>query len=108
VAGFRDRQPYAVLVRNSLPRSNHRAHLLVCDPTAHRLYELFLRAADRRWLSRTYGAVDEGNVDDAGKFGAEGLLEAGADRTSFAEVTGFDGLVGQLLETIESERAATA
>ena len=106
VAGFRDRQPYAVLVRNSLPRSNHLAHLLVCDPATHRVHDLFLRAADQRWLARTYRAVDEGNVDDAGKFGAEGLLQAGADRTSFEEVTGYDGLVGRLLETIGRERAA--
>ena len=108
VAGFRDRQPYAVLVRNSLPRSNHLAHLLICDPATHRLHELFLRAADRRWLSRQYRPVNEGDVDDAGKFGAEGLLQAGADRTSFEEVTGFDGVVGQLLVAAESERTASA
>ena len=50
----------------------------------------------------------EGDVDDAGKFGAEGLLQAGADRTSFEEVSSFDGLVGRLVETINSERTAPA
>ena len=108
VAGFRDRQPYAVLVRNTLPRSNYLAHLLVCDPTRRRLHELFLRAADRRWLARTYTSIDEGEVDDAGKFGAEGLLQAGADRTTFEEVNDFDGIAGRLLETIESERTTPA
>ena len=108
IVGFRDREPYAVLVRNSLPRTRHLAHLLVCDPAAHRVHELFLRAADRRWLTRTYSAVNEGDVDDAGKFGAEGLLQAGADRTSFEEVSSFDGLVGRLVETINSERTAPA
>jgi hypothetical protein len=108
IAGFRDRQPYGVLVRNSLPRSNHLAHLLVCDPAAHRLYELFLRAADRRWLTRTYRRINEGDVDDARKFGAEGLLQAGADRTSFEELTSLEGVVGQLLETIEGGRTTAA
>jgi hypothetical protein len=107
VVGFRDRQPYGVLVRNSLPRSKHLAHLLVCDPAAHSLHELFLRAADRRWLGRTYRSVNEGDVDDTGKFGAEGLLQAGADRTSFEEVTNFQGVVGGVLRTIQGEPATT-
>lgn len=106
LAGFRDRQPYAVLVRNSLPRSNHLAHLLVCDPATHRLHELFLRAADRRWLVRTYRPVNEGDVDDAGKFGVEGLLQAGADRTSFREATDYEGVLGHLLEAIADKRGA--
>ncbi len=106
VAGFRDRQPYGVLVHNSLPRSNHLAHFLICEPAAHRLHELFLRAADRRWLSRTYKPVNEGDVDDAGKFGVEGLLQAGADRTSFKQVTTFEGIIGDLLQAIQGEPAA--
>jgi len=106
VAGFRDRQPYGVLVRNSLPRSNHLAHFLICEPAAHRLHSLFLRAADRRWLSRTYKPVNEGDVDDAGKFGVEGLLQAGADRTSFKQVTTFEGIIGDLLQAIQGEPAA--
>jgi hypothetical protein len=105
VVGFRDRQPYGVLVRNSLPRSNYLAHLLICEPAAHRLHELFLRAGDRRWLRRTYRPVHEGDVDDAGKFGAEGLLQAGADRTSFEEITSFDSVAGELLQAIEGEAA---
>jgi hypothetical protein len=82
------------------------AHLLICEPAARRLHELFLRSADRRWLGRTYKTVNEGDVDDAGKFGAEGLLQAGADRTSFEVITSLDSVVGRLLGTIESERAA--
>jgi hypothetical protein len=101
VVGFRDRLPYAVLVRNSLSRSNYLAHLLVCDPKAHRLYELF-RRADGSWVGRTYSPVTKGDVDDAGKFGAEGLLQAGASRSPFEVISSLDGLVGVLLKTIES------
>ena len=44
----------------------------------------------------------------AGKFGAEGLLQAGANRTSFKELTSLDGVAGQLLKTIEAERITVA
>lgn len=108
VAGFRDDQSYAVLVRNSLPRSTHLAHLLICEPAAHRLTELFLRATDHQWLARTYKPVSEGDIDAAGRFGVEGLLQAGVDRTSFAEVATLDGVVGSLLETIAARPKAGA
>jgi hypothetical protein len=108
IAGFRDRQPYAVLIRNSLARSNYLAHLLICEPKSHRVHELFQRAADRRWLARTYSPVEEGDVDDAGKFGAEGLLQAGASRSAFKEITSYDdGAVGRLLAEFVGERVAT-
>ena len=79
--------PTAFVVRERVPslRKELLAHLLICDPSGHRVYELSWRAADRRWLARTYTSIAEGDVDDAGKFGAEGLLQAGADRTTFEE-----------------------
>ena len=58
-----------------------------------------------RWRSRQ-DPVNEGDVDDAGKFGVEGLLQAGADRTSFQEVTGYEGILGRLLQAIGSGQGA--
>jgi hypothetical protein len=104
VAGFRDRRPYAVLVRNSRPRSKYLAHLLICDPKALRVYELFHRATDRHWLGRTYSPVGEGTVDDAGTFGAEGLIQAGASRSAFEVISGSEGIVGDLLRQIQFDR----
>jgi hypothetical protein len=108
IVGFRDRHPYAVLVRNTMPRSKYLAHLLVCDPRARRLHELFQRSADRCWIGRLYSPVDEGMVDDVGKFGPEALLQASASRTPFAEVGDGEGIIKALLLRIESRRAAPA
>ena len=97
IVGFHDQQPYGVLVHNDAPRSNHLAHLVICDPAKHRLYELFQRAADHCWISRTYSPVTEGTVDDASKFGVQGILDAGTSRTPFAVVSDLSSLAGELL-----------
>src|SRR5215211_3188327 len=65
IVGFAERQPYAVLVRNTMSRSKHRAHLLGCDPQTRRLHELFQRSTDQHWLGRTFAPVDAAMVDEA-------------------------------------------
>jgi hypothetical protein len=107
IVGFAERQPYAALVRNATARSKYLAHLLVCDPQKQCLHELFLRAADQRWLGRLYAPVDEGTIDDAGKFGPEALLQASASRTPFSEFAG-EGIVRTLLGSIETRKGVIA
>jgi hypothetical protein len=108
VAGFAQRQPYGVLVRNLHPRSKYLAHLVICDSRKGRLYELFRRSADRQWLVRSYSPVDAGIVDDARTYGSEGLLQAGADRSPLNEVVAGEGVVGALLTAIDSSATAAS
>jgi hypothetical protein len=103
IAGFSTRQPYAALVRNRHPRSKYLAHALICDPARGRVYELFRRTSDQAWLERTYAPVNEGLVDDAGKFGPEALVQSSASRTPFKPAAE-SGLVGALLNEVLTGR----
>jgi hypothetical protein len=90
------------------PRSNHLAHVLICDPAKHRLYELFQRVSDGAWLSRTYSPIAEGDIDDAGKFGVQGLIDAGASRSTLQTVDRVDDLPGSLLIAITANQTTAS